>query len=350
MSKQLQQQLETNRRKVDTDRFDLTVREIVRMSSDGELVRAPAYQRKFRWDEERESILIESLFLGLPVPNLFVASNEDGSWELVDGLQRVTTLVHFLGDDDALRSIDKMQPLRLSSLQKLTEFNGHTFRDLPTAIQLQFQKRSIPVITLSDKSDYVVRFDLFERLNRGGIILTPQEVRACIYKGPFNNLLRELSETDAFKTLIKLKKGQEHDGTREEIALKVFAYNYNQDNFKGAVTEFLNNYMHEERDRINIAKSRKLMLTAFETLAAGIGGPILRTGTKVTPQNEAEAILVAAVRLLERKRGITVPRGSTWLNDAELVRHSTKGTNTAVALRGRIDRAMALLSGARPKR
>ena len=88
------------------------------MIEESELSIAPEYQRQFRWDEERESELVESIFLGLPVPPLFVATNSDATWELVDGLQRVSTLVHFTQTErDSLRRVSKKAPLVLSGLK-----------------------------------------------------------------------------------------------------------------------------------------------------------------------------------------------------------------------------------------
>lgn len=137
----LQEQLDQERRKVDVDHFDITIRELVRMSNEGELQRAPEYQRKFRWGAIDELRLIESLFLGLPVPSVFVATNPDGRWELVDGLQRVSTLIHYTTiEEEHLEKIAKIEPLRLDSLEKLSSFNGLTFHDLPTPIQFAFQK------------------------------------------------------------------------------------------------------------------------------------------------------------------------------------------------------------------
>lgn len=82
----LQQELDQQRQAVDVDFFDLTVREVVRMADENELIRAPEYQRRFRWELEQRSRLIESFFLGLPVPAIYTATNKDGRWELVDGL------------------------------------------------------------------------------------------------------------------------------------------------------------------------------------------------------------------------------------------------------------------------
>jgi hypothetical protein len=137
----IQQQLEVSRKKVDVDQFDITVRELLRMAGTGELRRAPVYQRKFRWTEELESTLIESIFLGLPVPSIFVATNKDGRWELVDGLQRVSTLMHYVAESPIrLDEIGKKAALRLSGLEELTAFNGKTFAELPEPIRLGFSR------------------------------------------------------------------------------------------------------------------------------------------------------------------------------------------------------------------
>ena len=345
MTKELQAQLDHHRRKVDTDRFDLTVRELVRMATDGELHLAPEYQRKFRWDEVRESQLVESLFLGLPIPNVFVATNKDGTWELVDGLQRVTTIMHYSGEPETLEVVEMDEPLRLTGLEKLSEFNGKFLVDLPTAMQLHFHKRAMPLVALSDKSDRVVRFDLFERLNRGGVALAPQEVRACIYRGEFNEFLREMADGSDFKKLLKLQKQKQEDGTAEEFVLKFFAYLDHRAEFKGAVMTFLNDVMAAASEDFDFENGRYLFQTVMQKLAKALNGPLLRTGTAVTPLNQFEGIAVGAAEALRAGRTVQVPKGKAWLDDEELVRHSTKGTNTVVALNGRIDRARELLSG-----
>ncbi len=120
MAADLNTQFDSQRKKVDVDNFDVTVRELVRMVEEGEIDRAPEYQRKFRWDETRESRLVESVLLGLPVPTIFMATNKDGTWELVDGLQRISSLVHFAGSEPSLHaSIGKNSSLRLSGLGML---------------------------------------------------------------------------------------------------------------------------------------------------------------------------------------------------------------------------------------
>jgi hypothetical protein len=341
----LQADLDKQRRQVDVENFDLTLGELVRMAVAGELVRAPAYQRKFRWTPTDESYLVESLFLGLPVPSVYVASNPDGTWEVVDGLQRISTLIHFMSDStDALGQIGATYPLELTDLKKLSSFNKFKFADLPTPLRLHFSKRSIRVTALSDKSDPEIRFEVFERLNKGGVTLTPQEVRACIYRGPFAELLRDLADGQTFKSLLKLQQLRQNDGTREEVVLKFFAYLDRADKYDGNVTEFLNNYMKDAAAKFDLVAGGKLFNEVVSQVYGIVNGPVLRKGYGVTPLNQLEAILVGAGRVIRAGKKVKAPKGD-WLNDKDLVKFSTKGTNTRSAFLGRNERAEALLSG-----
>lgn len=341
----LQAELDQQRRQVDVDNFDITLGELVRMAEANELIRAPEYQRKFRWKHEDESYLIESLFLGLPVPSIYVASNPDGTWEVVDGLQRLSTLIHFMtAKPAALIPLEQTGPLILKELKKLPSFNGYGYADLPMPIRLQFAKRSLRVTALSDKSDPEIRFEVFERLNKGGVTLSQQEVRACIYRGPFSEMLRSLASLDDFKTLVKLQAVHQHDGTREELVLKFFAYLDWSERYDGNVKNFLNRYMKEQGPAVDRVAAEKLFKQVVAELLAITGGPLLRKGYSVTPLNQLEAVLVAAGRILQDGEAIKKPHND-WTNDAELVRFSTKGTNTKPSFDGRNSRAEVLLRG-----
>lgn len=347
----LSEQLEVQRRKVDADNFDVTVRELTRMATEGELDRAPEYQRQFRWSEEQESKLVESIFLGLPVPTIYVATNKDGTWELVDGLQRVSTLIHYLADPiDSVASVGKLEPLKLSGLEKLSDFNNLVFGELPLAVQLAFLKRPLRVTALSDKSDVDVRFDMFERLNTGGIALTPQEIRACIFQGKLSDFLRELAENADFNTLIKLQEGNQNDGTREELVLKFFAYLEKRQTFSGKVKKFLNDYMlaASKPPDYDYDSRRKLFSQVVSLLAKVVKGPILRKNVPWSPINLVEAVLVGGAELVEAGNSDFNP-ADDWLNDRELTNYSQKGTNTRNYLNGRIARARDLLSGSLPQ-
>jgi len=316
------------------------------MTEAGELKRAPEYQRKFRWGQKDESRFIESLFLGLPVPSVFVATNKDGTWEIVDGLQRISTLAHFATESkELLTELSKGEPLRLTDLEKLTTFNDLTLQELPTPIRLQFFKRALRVTALSDKSDPEVRFDTFERLNRGGVALTAQEVRSCIFRGPFNDLLHELADSANFRSLVKLQDAQQDDGTREELALKFFAYLDWADKYDGQVTLFLNQYMKAYASTFDVAAGRKLFMDVTKRLRGMIPeGPFLRSAYYLTPQNQFEAVMVALGKILRAKKKTKKPPKG-WRDDEIHVQYSTKGTKPRPAVQGRIGRAVELLAG-----
>lgn len=342
----LQQELDDQRQKVDVDNYTITVRELLSMAERSELHRAPEYQRKFRWPEEAESKLIESLLLGLPVPNLFFATNLDGTWEVVDGLQRISTLIHFASDSAVqMEEIGKSEPLRLQGLKKLTNFNDLIFADLPTPVRLSFTKRGLGVTALSDKSDSQARFDTFERLNSGAVALSAQEVRACIYDGRLNVTIRRLAAYKKFQLLAKLQSRDQDNATHEELVLKFYAYLSNRDGFAGAVRDFLNKYMEDHRDEAGLEDVPELFTAVVDALVEITGGPFLRQNTNVTPQNELEAAMVGAAEVI-REHGRVGKPPEGWLDDDKLVKASTGATNTRSKLRDRIARAKVLLTPA----
>lgn len=115
----LQSQLNEQKRKVDFNTYDMSLKELVSMISDGIINISPDYQRQFRWGDDRQSRLVESLFLGIPVPSLFMATNSDGTWEVIDGVQRLSTVVNFVSDIDTpeREKIGKATPLTLIDLE-----------------------------------------------------------------------------------------------------------------------------------------------------------------------------------------------------------------------------------------
>ncbi|MCX4973190.1 DUF262 domain-containing protein [Streptomyces sp. NBC_00620] len=342
----LEEQLRGERGKVDVAVHNFSVRELVRMIVDEELNASPNYQRKFRWEESDEALFVESVFLGLPIPPIFVATNVGFQWEVVDGLQRLSTLAHFLAkDENEAKFIGRKRPLFLDGLEKLTELNGQTFSDLPKNLQVYFGRQPLQVISLTDKSDRQVRFDVFERLNRGGIRLTAQEVRACVYMGTFNDFIEELAEDPRLKKLVKLQRSHENDGTRAEQVLKFFAYKNSRDEFDGKVERFLNSYMGATDEGFDYKTERAIFDQALDTLYEVCDQrPFLRKQTKVTPLVQFEACLVAAGDLAAEGTPVGDVNAG-WLEDQELRISSGAGSNTKAMLRRRLKRAKDLLSG-----
>lgn len=331
---------------MDVATLNFSVRELVRMMQDGEMNISPEYQRKFRWTVENESTFIESVFLGLPVPPLFVATNDDFQWEVVDGLQRLSTLVHFLVEPGSAQElIHRDDALQLGGLEKLSDLNQRTFADLPKSLQLYFGRQPLQVVSLTDKSDLDVRFDLFERLNGGSIALSPQEVRACVFRGDFNLFIERLSENGDLRRLLKLQKSKQFDGTSAEQVLKFFAYKNARAAFDGKVTHYLNNFMGDAAEgNFDFAAEEESFKQAASRLASVCGGPYLRSDFGVTPLVQFEACLVGVAELISEGGEVVAP-SSDWTDDPELKAASTGGTNSKAQLNRRIDRAKTLLRG-----
>lgn len=335
----LQSQLEQHRKTVSFDSYDITVRQILDMVAEGSIDIAPEYQRHFIWGTDRQSALIESLLLGIPVPSLFMATNSDATWEVIDGLQRLTTIVNFLGDDETIQRINpECNRLRLESLDKLDEMNGLTFGELPKSVQLHLQTRPVRITVLNDKTDKVVRFDLFERLNTGGVVLHPQEIRNCVYIGKFNNMIKELAANQDFRTVVKTTERSERTGNFEELVLKFFAYLQDRQKFVHSVKDFLNEYMDRKTKRFDDENHlRKLFERTFRVLAELLPQGIVRgSRVNVTPLVLYEAISIGVADLVEENAGVDGAKLLEILNDTELKRLTTGATNTRNRLIDRI--------------
>jgi hypothetical protein len=334
----LDMQLKAERRTVDFDTFDIQMQQLVSMLKAKQITMAPAYQRKFRWKHTQCSQFIESLMLGIPSPSLFMATNTDNTWEVVDGVQRLSTIIKFAGDD-ALRKRHKLDTaLVLSDLNKLTDFVGLTLDQLPPKLQLHFSTRPIKVITLNDKSDPIVRYDLFERLNTGGVPLSPQEIRDCIFRGTFADKLELWSKNKHFRKAVKLTPGQQNDATAEECVLRFFAFRERYRDFDHNVTEFLNDYMASAAKDFDYAAGDDLFAKTFKEIARVFPTGIRRPeGRKTTPLNLYEGIVVGASLALDSVSKLNTTGIDKWLASVELRDYTTGATNDRTAVLGRVE-------------
>ncbi len=195
----------------------------------------PDYQREFTWDESRKCKFIESIFMGLPIPFIFFWENpETGKLEIVDGSQRLRTLLEFMNNG-----------LTLNKLEKLNMLNGYKYKDLKESRQLKFGNRSIRGIILSESADLEARFDLFERINTGSLIAKPAEIRRAAFNGPFMDMIIELSEGELFKSLTPLSTKLVKEREREELIIRFFAYGDGLEEYADNVTPFINNYLNK---------------------------------------------------------------------------------------------------------
>jgi uncharacterized protein with ParB-like and HNH nuclease domain len=327
-------QLSEQKRKVDFNTYDISVKELISMVSDSIIDIAPDYQRQFRWNPERQSELVESIFLGIPVPSLYMAANGDGTWELIDGVQRLSSVISYAGTKEARDKTKLYSILSLSNLTKLTMFNLKKFEELPKTVQLDFLLKPLKITTLSDKSDMMVRFDLFERLNTGGVALSNQEIRSCVYRGDFNDFLKKLSDNPDFKKVVKLTKSQQTDATREEFILRFFSFYYNYKLFDHSVVDFLNNFMSEATKKFDYKQAEKIFIKTFATLKALPNGITLNRTT--TPTNLFEGVAVGAALALKTGNQLSL-KNFDWLNDPELRNATVGATNSKLKVKKRIE-------------
>jgi hypothetical protein len=333
----LQAQLDTERRMVSFDSYDMSVRQLYEMFQEEAISVPPEYQRQFVWEEARESELIESIFLGIPVPSLFMATNADSTWEIVDGVQRLSTLVHFVAEpSDILTRIGRTEPLKVKGLEKLTEFNGSTYASIPKSLQLAFQTRPIRVTVLNDKSDLNVRFDLFERLNTGGVSLTNQEIRNCIFRGPLNEQLKKLAKSPNFRTVVRLKASEYQNGTAEEFVLRFFSYFENRLEFEHSVKGFFNAYMKANASKKIATRSLNLFNSTMSALAGAFPQGVTRGQSTTTSAILYEALAIGVADALAE--GISVKKQDlvALVSDGKLRRLTTGATNSRSMLLNRI--------------
>jgi len=332
----LQNQLAEERRLVSFDSYDMSIRQIYEMFSEGAISIPPEYQRQFVWRDERESELIESVMLGIPVPSLFMATNQDATWEIVDGVQRLSTVAHFVGTDLDIAKINRKAPLEIKGLEKLTALNGMTFSDLPKSNQMMFLTRPIRVTVLNDKSDTNVRFDLFERLNTGGILLTNQEIRNCIFRGPFNLDLKKFAKHPDFLTAVKLKESDQKNGMAEEYVLRYFAYLETHAEFEHSVKGFLNSYMKKHADVRLSKKKLDLFKTTFSFLAKAYPNGIKRGQSSITAANLYEALSVGLALAIQKNYKILPGILEELASDGYLKTITTGATNSKSMVEKRI--------------
>ncbi|NVP18009.1 DUF262 domain-containing protein [Candidatus Gracilibacteria bacterium] len=168
----------------------------------------PKYQRVFRWNKDQKSKFIESLLLGIPLPSIFVAEDEDGKWELVDGLQRISTVLEFSKNNKFLKDYVENSESIVSGLdngQYLKNLEGITWDILPEKYKNRILDTKIYVGVIKNTGDVKAKFELFERLNTGGTKLSNQEVRNCLLvdKSEDNyNKIEDISNNEKFLKLI----------------------------------------------------------------------------------------------------------------------------------------------------
>lgn len=244
----LEKEIEQQRNSLSTDRLDMSFGEIMSMYEREEIIINPAFQRLFRWDIEQQSRFIESLLLGIPIPPIFVAEDGEGKWELVDGLQRISTILSFFG---ILKTIPEKNNWVLEEGERVESLEGFSNANLPSKFKLNLKRATCRIEIIRWNSNYDMRFELFNRLNTGGTPLTPQEIRNCIYRGistKFNDFLKKLAESQDFNALIALSPEQSEELYNEELVLRFLSLYKNRAKVRTSIAQHMTNFMREALD------------------------------------------------------------------------------------------------------
>ncbi|MGW4463037.1 DUF262 domain-containing protein [Micromonospora sp. NPDC004704] len=179
----LEQEVDQNRQSIRSDGYQMSIGEVANLYRDGEIIIRPEFQRLFRWSIEQQSRLIESILLDIPLPTIFVAQREDGVWEVVDGLQRLSTILQFMGELHDAATGEMRPPTTLVKTKYLTRLEGATFSDgsnpFPNSLRISFKRARLDFRILLKESDDTVKYEVFDRLNSGGTPTSPQEVRTA---------------------------------------------------------------------------------------------------------------------------------------------------------------------------
>jgi hypothetical protein len=272
----LETQIDKKIGEVRTEALDLSFGEIANLHASKELIIHPAYQRLFRWSTQQKSRLIESILLELPVPQIFVIENADGVYELIDGLQRISTVLQFFDSSKI-----ELEPLFLNGCDIIDALNGKRFDDLPLSLRLRIKRSTLRTIVIKRQSKSFLRYEMFKRLNTGGSILAPQEIRNCssrmlgAHGAEFYSFLQELSEYPSFKaTTNTLSESDLEQKGNEELVLRFFAAKNYQDNYRGNIRDWLDDYMEAillERVTFDTTRERSEFQDTFDLIQKNLG-------------------------------------------------------------------------------
>jgi len=243
------------------EKNDRSLSEFHRWFQNGRLIVDPEWQRQYVWERKRASKLIESFLRDIPVPVIYLAKNDEGKYEVIDGLQRLTSIFDFFDNK-----------YRLSGMELLPDLNGKHFKDLAHKLQGKLQDTTLRTFEMSPKTPKDLMFVIFERLNTGGIALNDMEIRNCLYRGPLNVLVKNLARNDDFITCANQNNLTKRMADRALI-FRFLAF-YERTHMKARLglkrflNEFLDTYRFANQDKLDeyereFKKAMRACVTVF---------------------------------------------------------------------------------------
>ncbi len=233
-------QISMDKRTIRTKSVDPEVNSLYEKWKRGKLILQPDFQRHFVWDSKKSSRLIESALLSLPLPVIYLAEEADGKEYVIDGQQRLTAFFSFLDN-----RFPNEKTFRLTGLEVFTELNHKTFLDLEERLQDKIRYYEVRTITILSDSDPDLKFAIFERLNTGSVPLNDMELRNCIYRGPYMDLLKKLAKDPLFKNIIGIKDANRRMRDVELVLRFAAFYHVTYLKYQPPMKSFLNRDMEK---------------------------------------------------------------------------------------------------------
>lgn len=317
---ELEHQYETGEAPLTQERNDFLLPQILDFVRDRRWMNLrPEYQRRQVWDKKTRSLFIESLLMNVPVPPVFLFEWEYGRYEVIDGQQRLSAITDFFANEYKLTGLDLWKSL-----------NGRQYSELPPMLQRGLERRRISAVVLlaenlsSPSRQYDIRRLMFERLNTGGLNLNPQELRNCLWAGPFNQMLIELAADSLFDDIWEIPRHAEHvrgghvaralaDNTRYkrmhdcEIVLRFFAFRQHSA-IRGAVKKMLDKCMevNQHAGPESIAEMKDAYRSRLRLASELFGQNVFRLppdekGRRALSEPLYDAVMISLDRLFDRR-------------------------------------------------
>ena len=234
---------EEDERKIIWQAKDFSIREFSSMLQDGDLELQPEYQRKYVASPKIASRLIESILMDVPIPVIYLAEENDGSYSVIDGQQRLTSFNSFING-----KFPNGDLFKLSGLKVLKELNRKLFSEIDKEYQNKIRKTTLHTIIIKKESNDDVKFEIFERLNTGSIKLNEDEIRNTVYRGKYINLLAELENNETFHQLIQ-KDNYKNRMIYRGMILRFFALSEKSYlNYIPSMKQFCNKELRDNRN------------------------------------------------------------------------------------------------------
>lgn len=327
---------------------DFSLAAIHDMVSHGAIDVSPHYQRRDRWTTDKQSALIESFLLNVPVPPIYLSEDDYGQYSVIDGKQRLTAIEEFLSGN-----------LRLRGLKKFPELEGSRFKDLPAQLQNALTVRPyIRVTTLLKQTDVSLKYEVFLRLNTGGDKLKDQEIRNVAYSGPLNDLLFSLSELPFLRDRLKIvneKSAAYRNMDDVEHVLRFFTLHERWQATGGSLSVAMDDFMAQHRDESS-KRSEALFKKCLNACEAIWGKHAFQKPTTaawrdqlISPLYDAQMIGVSFFteadlgEIAKQRTAVLRATRKLFLENAEFAKSITQGTNTPSSVRTRITTVRAML-------